>query len=193
MASPILKRTGVVAGACILAGAAAGIAGSAAAPSKSPSATAAQTGTTTTPTTTSTTPTTPGTPPPAGGRGWGRDHGGHGGPAVHSESVELDKAGKAFITVTRDAGTVTSVSGDELKLDEAVGSVDYKTVTIKIPADATISRNGATATLSDLAAKDEVVVTQSSDGTTVWAHDAQHDGPGRGGPGGPRGHDRRHP
>jgi hypothetical protein len=191
MASPILKRTGVVAGACILAGAAAGIAGSAAAPSKSSSATAAQTGTTT-----STTPTTPGTPPPAGGRGWGRDHGGHGahgGPAVHSESVELDKAGKAFITVTRDAGTVTSVSGDELKLDEAVGSVDYKTVTIKIPADATISRNDATAKLSDLDAKDEVVVTQSSDGTTVWAHDAQHDGPGRGGPGGPRGHDRRHP
>jgi hypothetical protein len=183
MASPVFKRTGVVVGACILAGAAAGIAGSAAAPSKTSNATAAQTGTTT-----STTPTTPGTPPPDRGRG--RDHGDHGGPAVHSESVELDRAGKAFITVTRDAGTVTSVSGDELQVDEAVGSVDYKTVTIKIPSDATINRNGATAKLSDLAAKDEVVVTQSSDGTTVWAHDAQHDGPG---PGGPRGHDRRHP
>ena len=74
--------------------------------------------------------------------------------------------------------------------------MDYKTVTITVPSGATVVRNGARAKLSDLAAKDEVVVTRSSDGTTVWAHDAQHDrGPwgGPGGPGGRRDHDRRHP
>ena len=191
MASPMFKRTGVVAGACVLAGAAAGIAGSAAAPSKSSKAAAAQTGTTTAPPTTA-----PGGAPPPGASGPGRGfgHGPHGGPAVHSESVELDKTGKAFITVTRDAGTVTSVSGDELTIDEAVGSVDYKTVKVTIPSGATVNRNGATAELAALAAKDEVVVTRSSDGTTVWAHDAQHDGPGGpGGPGDRRDHDKRHP
>ena len=191
MPSPTIKRAGVVAGACVLAGAAAGIAGSAAAPSHK-AATTAQTGTTPA-------ATAPARPAPGRGPGrgpWGPGHGPGGGPAVHSESVELDRAGKAFITVTRDAGTVESVSGDALAIDEAVGSVDYKTVTITVPSSATVVRNGATAKLSDLAAKDEVAITQSSDGSTIWAHDAQHERGGwdrHGGPGDPRGRDPRHP
>jgi hypothetical protein len=109
---------------------------------------------------------------------------GPGGRAVHEEAVVLNKAGTAFITATSDDGTVKSVSGGDVTITEAIGSVTYKDVTITIPDGATIRRNGATAILSDLKAGDRIDVTQSSDGTTVFAADSSyrpfrdHGGPG---------------
>ncbi len=125
----------------------------------------------------------------------------HGGPRdgmhgfeVHADAVILNKAGTAFITATEDSGTVDSVSGDQLAVKESARSVTYKTVTLTIPSGATIMRNGATATLGNLKAGDHVHVSQSSDGTFVFAADRSfRPGPdfgldGRRGPppGGPR-------
>jgi hypothetical protein len=110
---------------------------------------------------------------------------------VHAEEVVLNKAGTAFITQTEDNGTVVSVSGDQLTIKEGTTSLAYKTVTLTIPSDATISRNGAKAALADFKAGDRVRVTSSSDGTSVFGGDKapQGGGPGRHGgdppPGGP--------
>ena len=102
----------------------------------------------------------------------------------HAEEVVLNKAGTAFITETEDSGTVTSVSGDQLGVKEAASNVTYKTVTLTIPADATVYRNGSKAALSDLKSGDHVHVSSSSDGTTVFAGDGSF----RPGPDGPHGH-----
>ena len=57
----------------------------------------------------------------------------------------------------------------------------YKDVTITLPADAKIERNGKTATVADLKDGDRIHVMQSSDGTFVHAGDASfRPGPGRG-------------
>jgi hypothetical protein len=163
-----VMRAGATLGVCALLGAGAGIAGSAAAPSTSKKATAAKRG----------------IRPP-----------GPGGPAVHSESVVLNRAGTAFVNVTFDRGTVKSVSGDQLTITESERNVTYKDVTITIPSNATIKRNGATATLADLKVGDRAHVIQSPEGVTVIANDAAHErsmrrgrrGPPPGGPppGGP--------
>ena len=105
--------------------------------------------------------------------GWGLRGGpppGHGF-AVHEVAVVLNKAGDGFITVTSDSGTLQSVSGDQLTLKEAVGSVAYRTVTLTIPSGATVIRNFKTASLSDLRANDRVRVSSSTEGTTVLADD----------------------
>ncbi len=94
----------------------------------------------------------------------------HGFP-VHEVGVVLNKAGDGFITVTSDSGTLQSVSGDQLTLKEAVGSVVYRTVTLTIPSGATVIRNFKTASLSDLRAGDRVRVSSSTEGTTVLADD----------------------
>ena len=166
-------RAGIAIVACAAVGAAGGIAGSAAAPGKK-SANSTRTA-------------------PSGAQG--RPHGPHGpgGRAVHAEAVVLNKAGTAFITVTEDNGKVKSVSGRDVTITEAIGSVTYKDVTMTLPADAKIMRNGKTATVDDLKADDRIHVSQSSDGTFVFAADASFrpgfgKGPGhrRGpGPGGP--------
>jgi hypothetical protein len=148
-----LPQLGVVIVVCALVGAIAGIAGSAAAPSssskKTPSSKLRFRG------------------GPVGGPGFF-----HGGPAVHSEAVVPNKAGNGFITVTSDAGKVKSVSGNDLTIDESVGSVHYKDVTVTIPDDATVIRNHATAKLSDIKADDDVRVIASSEQTIVIAEDA---------------------
>ena len=115
-----------------------------------------------------------------------------GGPAVHEDAVVLDKAGTGFITATVDNGVVKSLSGDSLTVTEGLRSVTYKTVTLTIPANATVMRNFNKATLSDLKTGDRVHVAQSSDGTTVFADDGTQRPPrggrdhfGPGGPGGP--------
>jgi hypothetical protein len=162
-------RVGVVIVLCALVGAAAGIAGSAAAPSskgkKSDSS-----------------------------RRAGPHLGFHRGPPVHAVAVVLNKAGNGFVTVTQDSGKVKSVSGDQLAVTEGVNNVTYKDVTLTIPSGATVLRNGAKAQLSDLKATDFVHVSQSSEGTFVFAADTSfrksergrfRDGPR--GPGGPRG------
>ena len=172
-------RAGTVVAVCAVAGAGAGIAGSAAAPSKKQQ----RNGTN-----------------HQGGPGDG-DHGGRfggpGGPPVHAEAVVLNKAGDGFITLTEDSGTVVSVSGDQLTVKEGFGSVTYKTVTLTIPASATVKRNFADAKLSDLKAGDRVHVASSSEGTIVFADDGtvrppfgphgDGDGPHGGPPGAPYG------
>jgi len=96
-------------------------------------------------------------------------HGGPGGPGVHSETVVPNKAGDGFITVTSDAGTVKSISGNDITIDESVGSLHYKDVTVTIPDDATIIRNHAKASLSDIKADDDIRVIASSEKTIVIA------------------------
>ena len=83
----------------------------------------------------------------------------------------LNRAGTGFITATEDNGTVAVVSGNQLSVKEAIGNVVYKTVTLTIPADATIVRNFKKAALTDLKTGDHVHVSQSSDGTMVFADD----------------------
>jgi len=144
-------RGGMAVVACAAVGAAGGIAGSAAAPGKKPSSR-------------STTSTTPAPARPM--------HRGPGGPAVHVEAVVLNKARTAFITVTMDNGKVKSVSGRDVTIAEAIGSVTYKDVTVTLPDDAKIVRNGKAATVGDLKADDRIHVAQSSDGTFAFAADA---------------------
>jgi hypothetical protein len=162
-------RAGIAVAVCAAVGVAGGIAGSAAAPSKTKAKSSAA-----------------GTYPTdrPGGRG---HHGGPGGRAVHAEEVVLNKAGTAFITETEDSGKVKSVSGQDVTIAEGIGSVTYKDVTITLPAAAKIVRNGKTAAVGDLKAGDFIHVSQSSDGTFVFAGDASFR-PGRG-PGHGRDHD----
>jgi hypothetical protein len=145
-----LPQLGLVIAVCAVAGAVAGIAGSAAAPSKkkSPAAAAAKRA--------------------AIARHAGGFFGFR-GPGVHSESVVLNKAGDGFITVTSDAGKVKSISGNEVTIDESIGNVHYKDVTVTIPDDATVYRNHAKAAVSDLKADDNIRVVASSEATFVVA------------------------
>lgn len=117
-----------------------------------------------------------------------------GGGPVHADVVVLNKAGTAWITATEDNGKVSSVSGDQLAITEGTDKVPYKTVTLTIPADATVIRNGQKASLSDFKAGDRVHVSQSTDATIVIGGDKTMTapgpmgghGPGHGpGPGGP--------
>jgi len=94
---------------------------------------------------------------------------------VHAQLVVLNRAGNAFITVTADNGTVKSVSGHDITIVEATGSVIYKDVTVTVPDNATVYRNGSAAKLGDLKAGDRVRISQSSEGSFVFAEDAQHE------------------
>jgi hypothetical protein len=166
--------------ACVVVGAAAGIVGASAAPTSKSSK-----------------PAGPALPQTRGAGRAFRLHRQSGdlGPAVHASVVVLDKAGTGFITATEDSGTVQSVSGKQLTIKEAVGSVTYKTITLTIPSGATISRDFSSTALSALKAGDRVRVVQSSEGTDVMAvdtstlpRDHRPGGPGNpGGPGGPGG------
>jgi hypothetical protein len=99
---------------------------------------------------------------------WGRPGGPLvGGPPVHSVSVIPNKAGTAFDTVTLDGGTVQSVSGQELTIEEGTKTLKYKTVTLTIPGGATVHRDGKTAQLGDLQKGDHAIVIANSDGTTM--------------------------
>jgi hypothetical protein len=166
-----LPQLGIVIVVCALVGALAGIAGSAAAPSKSSKKSAARTfrlG-----------------PRHEGFRGPGGP--GPGGPAVHAEAVVPNKAGDGFITVTSDAGKITSISGNDVTIDESVGTLHYKDATVTIPSGATVIRNHAKASVSDLKQGDFIRVVSSSEGTFVMAEDAAFQKQERqrfGGPGG---------
>jgi hypothetical protein len=119
----------------------------------------------------------------------GRPHGGpggRGGMEVHEESVQLNKAGTAFITVTRDSGTVTAISGSDITLKEGTKTVTYKDVTVTVATGATITRNDATAALTDIKVGDIVSVSQSTDGSDVRAYDPTYK-PTWGGPDGDHG------
>jgi hypothetical protein len=129
-------------------------------------------GTTTQNSTATQPPTTGGAPMPG--------HDGHGGPpggrrpgggAVHSVDVVLNKAKSAYITQTTDEGTVESVdsSGGSITLLEGTKSLPYKTVTVTVPSNATVTLDGKS---SALVAGDRVSVSSSSDGTDVMAMDS---------------------
>ncbi|HTU78335.1 MAG TPA: hypothetical protein VMF09_06190 [Solirubrobacteraceae bacterium] len=96
------------------------------------------------------------------------------GPPVHSESVVPNEKG-GFETVTMDRGTFSSLSGEQLTINEGTKSATYKTVTLTIPSDATVYRNGEKAALSDIKSGDTVTVVQSPSGTAVNAFDAEHE------------------
>ena len=100
--------------------------------------------------------------------------GGGAGPPVHSESVVPNEKG-GFDTVTMDLGTFSSLSGEQLTITEGTKSATYKTVTLTIPGDASVYRNGEKARLSDIKSGDTVTVTQSPSGTMVNAFDAEHE------------------
>ena len=115
-----------------------------------------------------------------------------GGPAIHSVSVVPNKEGTGFDTLTMDGGTVQSVSGQQLTITEGTKTLTYKTVTLTIPANATVTRDGKSAKLSELQSGDHVMVCENSDGTSmVNAADSSFTPPqgpgGQGGPGGPPG------
>ena len=160
-----LPQLGIVVVVCALVGALAGIAGSAAAPSKSSSKSAKKSAA-------------------AKAFRFGPRHGfrgaggpghpgfGPGGPAVHAEAVVPNKAGNGFITVTSDAGKVKSISGNDVTIDESVGTLHYKDVTVTIPSGATVIRDHAKAAVSDLKTGDFIRVVSSSDETFVMAEDA---------------------
>src|SRR5206468_7205510 len=135
-----LVRTATIGFACAAIGTGAGIAGSSAATGGKSSNKAASAG-----------DLRGGRPGPPGPGGPFRLAG---GPPVHSESVVPNKARDGFITVTTDAGTVKSVSGDQLTITEGTKTLTYKDVTITVPSDVTVYRNGAKAALSDLQAGD---------------------------------------
>jgi hypothetical protein len=150
-----LPQLGIVIVVCALVGALAGIAGSAAAPSKSANK--------------SGTATKRAVPRHLGFRGL---RGGPGGPALHAEAVVPNKAGTGFITVTSDNGTIKSINGNDVTIDESVGSLHYKDVTVTIPDGATVIRNHAKASVSDLKVADDIHVIASSEKTFVIAEDA---------------------
>jgi hypothetical protein len=122
--------------------------------------------------------------PPGGMTGGPGDH------AVHSVLVVLDKAGTAYITQTIDSGTLQSIdsSADTITLVEGTKSVTYKTVTVNVPSEATVTLDGKASSFSALTADDRVSVSSSSDGMTVSATDSSfhpQGGPGHAGSGGP--------
>lgn len=97
---------------------------------------------------------------------------GRGGPPIHSESVVPKRNGSGFETVTDDNGKLKSRSGNDLTITEGTRTETYKDVTVTIPSDATIVRNGNKASLDDLKDGDFVHVSQSPEGTFVLAADA---------------------
>ena len=124
---------------------------------------------------------------PAGGHGrraagasGTADHGGP-GDEVHAVEVVLNKAGTAYISETRDNGTITAVDagGGKITLKEGTSSVTYATPTITIPSGASVKLDGASSSLEKLKAGDHVSISSSSEGTTVFATDSSFQ-PGEG-------------
>jgi hypothetical protein len=95
------------------------------------------------------------------------------GPPVHAQMVvPNDKGG--FDTITIDRGSFSSLAQGNLTISEGTKTATYKSVTLTIPSNATVRRNGESAQLSSLKSGDIVIVFQSARGTFVGAHDAQH-------------------
>ena len=160
-----------VAGTCALAGAAAGISQSAASSSSGKSSSKAV-------------KAASNAGPPGGGH---PGHGMHGG-EVHAVEVVLNKAGTAYVNETDDNGTITAVDSNAgtITLKEGTSSVTYATPTITIPSGASVMLDGETSSLDKLKEGDQVSISSSSEGTTVFATDSSFKpGEGHGPMGGP--------
>ena len=66
-------------------------------------------------------------------------------------------------------GEARLVVGDQLTIKEGTPTATYKTLTLTIPSDATIRRNGSDTQLSDLQPGDFVTVVQAAGKTLVRA------------------------
>jgi hypothetical protein len=96
---------------------------------------------------------------------------GIGGPPVHEELVVPNSSG-GFETVTMDQGTFKSLSGSQLTITEGTQTATYKTLTLNVPSNATIVRDGQTAKLSDIKTGDVVRVVKAPSATRVAASSA---------------------
>jgi hypothetical protein len=88
--------------------------------------------------------------------------------AVHGDLVVWTKNG--FVTVTFDRGTVSSVTGQQLTINEGTKTATYKQVSLTIPTTAHVRDNGQQATLSQVKQGQRVIVVQAPNRTFVIAH-----------------------
>jgi len=87
--------------------------------------------------------------------------------AVSGDVVVRTKTG--FATVSFERGTVDSVSGQQLTINEGTAKASYKTVTLTIPVDARVRDDRQKATLSDVKAGQRVLVLTAPKQTFVIA------------------------
>jgi hypothetical protein len=87
--------------------------------------------------------------------------------AVSGDVVVRTKTG--FATVSFERGTVDSVSGQQLTINEGTAKASYKTVTLTIPASARVRDDRQKATLSDVKAGQRVLVLTAPKQTFVIA------------------------
>jgi hypothetical protein len=99
--------------------------------------------------------------------------------AVHAEAI-VPVAGGRFVTVTLDRGVVQSVSGSQLTLSEGTRKATYRTVTLTIPANATVRDNRVPSQLSSIKPGQVAIVVQGPKHTRVVAHDRLAGGAGQG-------------
>jgi hypothetical protein len=95
------------------------------------------------------------------------------GRIVHADAVVATARGTRFARVTIDRGTVKSVSGNQLTLDEGTAKATYRTVTLTIPSAAVVRNDGAAASLSSLQPGERVGVRQGPLRTRVAARHAR--------------------
>jgi hypothetical protein len=87
--------------------------------------------------------------------------------AVSGDVVVHTKTG--FATVSFERGTVDSVSGQQLTINEGTAKASYKTVTLTIPATARVRDDRQKAALSDVKAGQRVLVLTAPKQTFVIA------------------------
>jgi hypothetical protein len=88
--------------------------------------------------------------------------------AVHGDVVVWTR--KGFVTITFDRGTVGSVSGQRLTINEGNAKATYKQVTLTIASSAVVRDNRQNATLPQLQQGQRVIVVQTPNRTFVVAH-----------------------
>jgi hypothetical protein len=88
--------------------------------------------------------------------------------AVHGDLVVRTRNG--FVTITFDRGTVGSVGGQQLTINEGTPKATYKQVVLTIPSNAVVRDNRQKAMLSQLQQGQRVIVVQTPSRTVVVAH-----------------------
>lgn len=88
--------------------------------------------------------------------------------AVEGQLIVKTKSG--FAQVSFERGSVTAVNGQQLTLDEGTKTSSYKTVTLTIPAGATVRVNGQPGTLSQVTDGQRAIVVTLPQRTLVIAH-----------------------